>query len=258
MTSATEVARALISAQDERRALASPFTDSMPELTAPVAYEIQQAVVNARLGPETQMVGAKLGLTSRAKQRQMSVEQPLYGWLTSDMALRAGEPLDLDALIHPRAEPEIAFVLGDVPVAPATVSSVLAATESVCAAIEIIDSRYDNFRFRLPDVIADNASSAAFVLGGVAIDPAHAGDLRLIGCVLSVDGEVVATAAGAAVLGHPAAAVAWLVNRLAERGRALPAGSIVLSGALTDAVAVGAGTRVTAEFGDLGMVEVQA
>jgi 2-oxo-3-hexenedioate decarboxylase len=135
---------------------------------------------------------------------------------------------------------------------------VLAATDSVFAAIELIDSRYDGFRFRLPDVIADNASSAGVVTGSVARRPEDVGDLRLLGVVFRRNGAVVATAAGAAALGHPAAAVAWLVNRLAERGERLESGSIVLSGGLTDAMPLERGSVVTAEIEELGTVEVRA
>jgi 2-oxo-3-hexenedioate decarboxylase len=136
------------------------------------------------------------------------------------------------------------------------VTGVLAATKAVFPALELIDSRYADFSFKLPDVIADNASAASVVVGSKAVPPDQAGDLRLTGCVLRVDGEVVHTAAGAAVLGHPAAAVAWAVNRLARRGQSVPAGSIVLSGALTDAVPVRPGTTVTAEFDGLGVAEL--
>ena len=258
MTVVADVADRLIEAQQTRRALGEPFTNFTPGFDEASAYDTQRRVVDARLRDGGTVIGAKLGLTSQAKQRQMSVDRPIYGWLTSDMLRVAEEPLDLDGFIHPRAEPEIAFLLREVVTAPASVTSVLAATESVFSAIEIIDSRYDGFHFRLADVVADNASSAALTLGSVAVNPQRAGDLRLLGCVLRVNGEVVATAAGAAVLGHPAASVAWLINQLAARGQTLPAGSIVLSGALTDAVPVSAGTQVTAEFDGLGVARVRA
>jgi 2-oxo-3-hexenedioate decarboxylase len=256
MVVAAEVAAALDGAVTGRRALAAPFTDTDPSLDTATAYAIQDLVVAARTARGGRIVGAKLGLTSRAKQQRMNVDEPLYGWLTSDMLLATGVPVDLGAFIHPRAEPEIAFLLAAEIALPATVTSVLAATDRVFGAIEIIDSRYDGFRFRHPDVVADNASSAAVVVGSVAVAPADVGDLRLTGCVLRADGEVVATAAGAAVLGHPAESVAWLANELDRRGRRLPAGSIVLSGGLTDAVALRAGGQVSAEFDGLGVVAV--
>ncbi len=257
MADTAAMAEALLAAERDVRDL-PPFTDTEPDLDAGTAYAVQAMVIRAKLDAGQRVVGAKLGLTSRAKQQAMGVSDPLYGWLTDAMVAPTGEPLDLAPLIHPRAEPEVAFLLGREVATPATVTSVLAATDAVFAALEILDSRYQDFRFRLPDVIADNASSARFLLGSVAVDPRDAGDLRLVGCVLRHNGEVVATAAGGAVMGHPAASVAWLVNQLAARGETLPAGSIVLSGGLTAPVPVTAGSCVSAEFDGLGTVEVFA
>src|SRR3954463_14992161 len=217
MTDPAQIAQVLAAAERERRDI-SPFTDEHPDLDETTAYDAQWAGVIARLDAGETLAGAKLGLTSRVKQQVMKVDAPLYGWVTSGMLLPYGEPLELTRFIHPRVEPEIAFLLGRDVEAPATVTSVLAATESVFAAVDVLDSRYDNFRFRLPDVVADNASAGAFLLGPRAVRPADLGDLRLLGCVLRVDGDVVATAAGAATMGHPAAAVAWLANRLAAPG----------------------------------------
>jgi 2-oxo-3-hexenedioate decarboxylase len=251
------IAAALDDAALTRRPLEQPFTDGDASLDAETAYEVQRLVVGKRLERGARIIGAKLGLTSAAKQRQMQVDEPLYGWLTSDMVLDS--PLvDLDAFIHVRAEPEIAFLIGREIRSPATVAGVLAATDAVFAAIELIDSRYDGFRFRHPDVIADNASSAGLVVGSAARRPEEAGDLRLLGVVLRRNGAVVATAAGAAALGHPAASVAWMVDRLAERDETLEPGSIVLSGGLTDAVPLEPGSVVTAEIEGLGTVEVRA
>jgi len=168
----------------------------------------------------------------------------------------AGEPVDRSSLIHPRAEPEIAFLLGRDLTAPATVTSVLAATEGVFAAVDILDSRYHDFRFTLPDVVADNASGGRIILGPQARRPDELVDLRLLGCVLRAGGAVVATAAGAAVAGHPAAAVAWLVNRLGAQGQSLRAGMLVLSGGLTAPVPLEPGTAITAELDGLGSIEV--
>jgi 2-oxo-3-hexenedioate decarboxylase len=258
MSLAAEIAAQLDAAATGGLALAAPFTDEHPELDVEAAYGIQGLVVGARVERGARIVGAKLGLTSRAKQERMQVDEPLYGRLTSDMVLPTGTSVDLGAFIQPRAEPEIAFLLGAEIDAPATIASVLAATDLVFGALELIDSRYEAFRFRHPDVVADNASSAGVVVGSVAVPPERAGDLRLIGCVLRDGGEVVATAAGAAVLGHPAQSVAWLIDQLAARGERLPAGSIVLSGGLTDAVALRPGSLVSAEFDGLGTVELSA
>jgi 2-oxo-3-hexenedioate decarboxylase len=255
---ARSIADALILAERERKAIA-PFTDADPEtsgLDAETGYQAQRMVVQHRLDRGERIIGAKLGLTSRAKQEAMGVHEPLYGWLTSGMVLAHGEPLPLSQLIHPRVEPEIAFLIGKELRAPATITSVLDATEAVFAAIEVLDSRYEDFRFRLPDVIADNASGARIVVGPRARTLAELCDLRLLGCVLRSRGDLVATAAGGAVLGHPAAAVAWLVNKLSPDDWALPPGALVLSGGLTAPVPMGPGAVVSAEFDGLGAIEV--
>ena len=256
MIEASQIAEVLASAERDRKEL-SPFTDEYPDLDLQTAYDAQWAGVERRQAAGERLVGAKLGLTSRAKQRVMNVDAPLYGWVTDRMLLPYGEPVELSRFIHPRVEPEIAFLLARPVPAPATVTSVLAATEAVFAAVDVLDSRYENFRFQLPDVVADNASAAGFLLGPRAVPPADL-DLRLLGCVLRADGAVSATAAGAAVMGHPAASVAWLVNRLAERGQTLDAGMLVFSGGLTEPVPLQVGVSVTAEIDQLGTIEVYA
>ena len=255
MIDASRIAAELAASEEGRKAR-SPFSDEHPDLDEQTAYEAQWAGVTAKLAAGEQLVGAKLGLTSKIKQQVMKVDSPLYGWVTSSMIAPYGEPVDLSSLIHPRVEPEIAFLLGRDLATPATVTSVLAATESVFAAVDVLDSRYENFRFTLPDVVADNASAGLFLLGPTAARPADLPDLRLLGCVLRVNGDVVATAAGAATMGHPAAAVAWLANRLASRDRGLKAGMLVFSGGLTEPVPLQLGVSVTAEIDGLGAIEV--
>jgi 2-oxo-3-hexenedioate decarboxylase len=249
------IADTLIAAEQECKAIA-PFTDADPGLDADTAYRAQRMVVQRRLDRGERVIGAKLGLTSRAKQEAMGVHEPLYGWLTSGMVHPHGEPLPLAELIHPRVEPEIAFLIGRELRAPATITSVLEATEAVLGAVEVLDSRYEDFRFRLPDVIADNASGSRIVLGPRARVAGDVCDLRLLGCVLRTRGDVVATAAGGAVMGHPAAAVAWLVNRLSPEDWPLGPGTLVLSGGLTAPVPVRPGSVVSAEFDGLGTVDV--
>jgi 2-oxo-3-hexenedioate decarboxylase len=254
MTDVAKLAEQLMSAADRRTAIEALTAQGAFDVDE--AYQIQDAVVAARTSAGHPVVGAKLGLTSKAKQRQMKVDEPLYGWLTADMALDVGEPLRSGRYIQPRCEPEIAFVLGRDLAGPATTAAqVLTATEAVFPAIDVLDSRFAGYAFTLSDVIADNASAVGYVLGGQANDPAGI-DLRLTGMVLEKNGALVATAAGAAVLGHPAAAVAWLVRALAARGRGLSAGQVVLSGALTEAVAVAPGDTVVAHFDQLGTVEI--
>ncbi|GAB3467395.1 2-keto-4-pentenoate hydratase [Actinophytocola sediminis] len=232
-----------------------PITDDWPDLDLGTAYRVQTELVAAR-GERT--VGVKLGLTSRAKQQRMGIDAPLTGWLTDGMVLDAGVPVPVGELIHPRVEPEIVFVLGDRLAGPGvTPTSAMAAVSGVAAGLEVIDSRYRDFRFTLPDVVADNASSARFVVGEQLRDPRDL-DLGLEACVLRVGGEVVDTATGAAVQGHPANALALAANALAERGRALEPGWLVLTGGLTDAVPLIPGRPVVAEFTNLGTVALSA
>ncbi len=238
------------------RTPAEPPTASVPDLDVATAYEIQDVVVAARVQDGHPVVGAKLGLTSVAKQKQMKVGEPIYGWLTADMRIDVGQPLVCARFGQPRVEPEVAFVLGrDLEGPGVGAAEVLAATAAVTVALDVLDSRYSGYTFTLPDVVADNASGAGFVLGGTPVEPRGI-DLRLVGCVLEVNGELKATAAGAAVLGHPAAAVAWLVRSLAARERGLRAGQVVMGGALTEAFAVRPGDCVAVRIDRLGTIEV--
>ncbi|MGH9116752.1 MAG: 2-keto-4-pentenoate hydratase [Acidimicrobiales bacterium] len=243
------LAERLADAIRDRRAIEPPDDD----LSIDDAYDAQDELLKL-LGGE--VVAAKLGLTSRAKQEQMNVGEPIYGWLTDVMGLDAGEPVPCAELIQPRVEPEIAFLIRDeLRGRGVTAARVLAATEAVLPALDVLDSRFTGYRFTLPSVIADDASAGRFRLGNpIALE--RGTDLRLVGCVFEKNGEVVATAAGAAVLDHPAAAVAWFVRKLAERSRALPARTIVLAGALTAAVAIEPGDVVGASFDRIGSVEL--
>jgi 2-oxo-3-hexenedioate decarboxylase len=255
MTEPPELAARLIEAADKRTGIEA-LTKTAGPFDAETAYAVQDAVVADRISRGAPVVGAKLGLTSAAKQRQMHVAEPLYGWITGDMAIDVGQPLRCGRFIQPRCEPEIAFVLrADLAGAHVTAAQVLAATEAVYPAIDVLDSRFAGYSFTLPDVIADNASAAGFVVGGQATDPGGI-DLRLTGVVLEHNAQLIATAAGAAVLGHPAASVAWLVRALAARGRGLAAGQVVLSGGLTEAVPVMPGDVIVARFDRLGTIEL--
>jgi 2-keto-4-pentenoate hydratase len=254
MIDARKMADQIIGAERSRTPLV-PFTQAYPFLDADTAYEAQWHVVEHRLAGGEEIAGAKLGLTSRVKREALGIHQPLYGWLTTGMLMSPAQPVPVDELIHPRAEPEIAFLIGGALEPPATTASVLAATEAVLAAVEIMDSRYAS-RFRFADSVADNAGAARVVLGSHARRPTDLADLKLIGCVFRSRGEVAGTAAAGAAMGHPAAAVAWLVNVLGTRGHYLRPGSLVLSGGLTASVPVQRGSVVTAEFDGLGSVHV--
>ena len=217
---------------------------------------MQEATLDL-LDPGWTRTAAKLGLTSRAKQQQMNVDEPLYGWYVRGAALDVGEPLDTAQYIQPRVEPELAFLLG-APLAGAGTTSahVLAATEAVMPALDVLDSRFSGYRFRLPDVAADDASAARFLLGA-PIDPSGF-DLATLGCVFEHNDRLVATAAGAAVLDHPAGAVAWFVRKLAARGQELAAGTVVLAGALTAAVPLAPGDTARVTIDRVGSVELRA
>ena len=254
--SAQEIADTLVAAERERKGIAQ-FSDEHPDIPVETAFAAQKLFVRSKLDAGESFVGWKLGLTSRNKQQAMGLAAPLYGRVTSGMLLTHGEPVHLDRYIHPRVESEIAFLLGRDLTGPTTIASVLAATEVVFGAVDVLDSRYESFKFTLSDVVADNASAAGFYLGPVARRPAELPDLSLLGAVVRVDGAVAATAAGAAVMGHPAASVAYLANELAAAGEdGLKAGQLVFSGGLTAPVPVVAGGSVTFEFDQLGAIEV--
>jgi 2-oxo-3-hexenedioate decarboxylase len=242
----------------DRRAEVAAISGQTDALSVAAAYDVQEALVAARVAAGDRVVGAKLGVTSKAKQLQMGIDEPAYGWLLGSTQLPAGGDITLDELIHPRCEPEIVFhMANDLEGPGVTARDVLDATAVVSGGIEIIDSRYERFKFTLPDVIADNTSAARFVVGS---DVAGVGDidLRLVECVFEIDGATVASATGEALLGDPAECVALLANHLAGRRRRIEAGWIVLAGALTDAFPLTSGTRAAAHYSDLGTVVVRA
>jgi 2-oxo-3-hexenedioate decarboxylase len=238
------------------RSLVPRLTDDHPDLMLEQGYDIQLALRDLHVSDGAELVGAKLGLTSRAKQAQMGQSAPVHGFLTDAMRLDTGEPLEVASLGQPRVEPEIAFLMARELSGPrVSATDVLAATEAVCPALEILDSRYPDYKFTLPDVVADNTSAGRFVLGATLTRPVGI-DLRLVGCAFERNGALAGTAAGAASLGHPAAAVAALVRELARRGEALAAGAVVMSGGLTEAIRVAAGDVVVGRFDRLGSVEL--
>lgn len=235
-----------------------PLTETWPGFTVEQAYAVQLGGVAIRRERDSlKVVGKKIGLTSIAMQKLIGVDQPDYGHLFDDMLVREGEPVSCSRLLSPRVEGEVAFVLKRGLKGPGvTIADVLRATEGVMASIEIVDSRVRDWKIKLQDSVADNASSARFVVGSRLVDLAGI-DLRLVGMVLEKNGEVVNTGAGAAVFGHPAASVAWLANKIAEFGVALEEGEIILSGALTAAVDARANDSFLISFGGLGTVGVR-
>ena len=226
----------------------SPLTGRHADFSESDAYQVQQLGIRLRIRDGEALVGAKLGFTSRAMRAAMGVDRPNFGWLTDAMIIGDGQA-PLDALIHPKVEPEIALVLGEELKAPVGTAEVLAAVRWAVPALEIVDSRYEDFRFRSNDNIADNSSAAMVALGSPA--PVRGVDLARVGVVVSVNGRMRFTAAGAAAFDHPGAAAAWMINTC---GKTLPEGSVIITGGLTSPVDLAPGTGVVAEFDRLGTV----
>lgn len=243
----------LLRCQDEQIER-DPLTDEWPELDLELGYAIQDRCLEARLARGETLVGVKLGLTSVAKQQRMGVHVPLVAWLTDAMILPVGVPVSQSTLIHPRVEPEIVFVMGERLTGPGvSCASAMAAVDTVWGGAEVIDSRYRDFRFKAGDVVADNASSGAFVTGPVGLPPSPL-DLCLEAVLVEVGGEIVDSATGAAVQGHPGEALALAANELAKRGRAIEEGWIVLTGGMTDAVPIPPGGSAAMHFTHLGSI----
>lgn len=250
-----EITDILFHAEKNRVAI-KKFVDQYPELTIDVAYTVQEKLIERKCQEEgTNIAGWKLGLTSKAKQRMMGVHEPSYGVLLENMALDIDESASVAPFIHAKIEPEIAFVMKkdlDGPVV--TVADVLDATDYVAAAMEIIDSRYENFNFTLPDVIADNSSSSRYFVG----KPQQLAsiDLERMGCVFKKGDQVIATTTAGSVMGNPARAIAWMANKLLARGQMVRAGEVILSGALTGAETITVGGSYCVKFDGLEGFEV--
>jgi 2-keto-4-pentenoate hydratase len=222
------------------------------DLTIEDAYDVQRRFVDRRLADGAAVVGHKIGLTSAGIQDQLGVDQPDFGRLLDTMAVE-GPRVPTADLIAPRVEPEIGFLIDEPLEPPVTALDVLIATHAVLPVLEIIDSRVRDWDIRIEDTIADNASSARYLTGG-EIRAVGGSDLSLEGVKLYRNGELADSGVGAAVLDHPARAVAWLAETLDELGERLEAGHLVLSGSMTPATDVASGDVVTAEFTSLGSV----
>jgi 2-keto-4-pentenoate hydratase len=247
------IAEELLAAYGSAPTLA-PLTAIYGELTVDDAYAIQLMQVRRRVADGAAIIGYKVGLTSAAMQQQMGVFEPDFGHLLTGMLYPADAPIEVGRFRQPRAEPEIALILADELHGPGlSVADVMSATAYALPAIEIIDSRITDWKIGLVDTVADNASSGGLVLGQSPV-PASARDLSLAGCVFRRNGRIAGTGAGAAVLGSPWHAAAWLANTLTARGAVLAAGSIILTGSITAAVPVAAGDTVTVTIDGLGSV----
>jgi 2-keto-4-pentenoate hydratase len=234
-----------------------PLTALHPDITAVEAYHVQLATIGKKVDAGSKIIGKKIGLTSKAMHKLLGVDQPDYGHLLDDMVIENDGVIAMSKVLQPKVEGEIAFVLKRDLIGPnVSIPEVLLATDYVVSALEIVDSRILDWKIKLQDTIADNASSGLFVLGSTKVRP-HEVDLAQLGMVFYKNGEIVNTGVGAAALGHPAACVAWLANVLFEFGIVLKAGEIILSGALSAAVNAAPGDQFLARFAHLGEVGVR-
>ena len=248
--------RELHDALMQRRTL-EPLSSRHPDITVDDAYAIQQCMLEHRLRAGERVIGKKIGVTSKAVMNMLGVFQPDFGWLTDGMLYNEGEAVPMDRLIQPKAEGEIAFVLKRALRGPGvSVADVLSATEGVMVCFEIVDSRIRDWKIKIQDTVADNASCGVLVLGDHAVDPRKV-DLGLTGMVIEKNGEIACTGAGAAALGHPANAVAWLANTLGRLGIPLKAGEVILSGSLGTLVKIAAGDNLRLSLGGIGRCSVR-
>jgi 2-keto-4-pentenoate hydratase len=248
-------AKALWEAERTREPI-GPLTADHPGIDVVDAYQIQLINIRRRLAEGRLIRGHKVGLSSKAMQEMMGVDEPDYGHLLDDMFVFEDEVVDTAQLCQPRVEVEVGFILGaPLPAPGCNIADVLRATEYVVPALEIIDSRIRDWKITLCDTIADNASSCRVVLGGRAtrIDQV---DLRTVGATLRRNGTVIATGSGAAVLGNPVTAVAWLANKVHDFGVTLDAGHVILPGSCTRAYDVAPGDNLRADFDTLGGVSI--
>ncbi|MGG3466721.1 fumarylacetoacetate hydrolase family protein [Neobacillus pocheonensis] len=248
-----KAATALLEAEVHKKPI-DPFTSSADIISVDEAYQIQLQQIRRKVENGAVIVGKKIGLTSKAMQEMFNVNQPDYGHLLNDMIYEDGETISLDRFIQPKVEFEIAFVLKkDLHGPGVTVKDVIEATDYVVPALEIIDSRIRDWQIKFEDTVADNGSSAGAVIGNKST-PINGHDLARIGMRVYKNGEFLDSAVGAAVMGHPAMAVAWLANAVGGYGISLHAGEFILAGALSKAVVIEKGDTFTAEFDHLGSV----
>ncbi len=233
-----------------------PLIQQEPSITLEDAYNIQKRFIDLRLQAGETIVGKKIGVTSKAVQDFLGVFQPDFGQLTSNMVHGNDAQIDLDNLIQPKAEAELAFVLKEDLTGPGiTAMDVIRATDYVMPCFEIVDSRIKDWNIKIQDTVADNASCGVYALGDAKADPRDI-DLTLAGMVLEKNGEVLCTGVGAAVQGSPANAVAWLANTLGELGLPFKAGEVILSGSQSQLVDVVSGDELVCTVGGLGSCKV--
>ena len=250
-----ELAADLAQAERSREPIA-PLTSAYPDIDVVDAYEVQLINIRQRVAEGARVVGHKVGLSSLAMQQMMGVDEPDYGHLLDEMQVFEHTPVKAGRYLYPRVEVEVGFILGeDLPGAACTEDDVLAATEALAPSIELIDTRITDWKIALCDTIADNASSAGFVLGAGRVSPRDV-DVKAIDAVLTRNGEVVAEGRSDAVLGNPVTAVAWLARKVESFGVRLRKGDIVLPGSCTRAIDARAGDEFVADFAGLGSVRL--
>ena len=233
-----------------------PLRETRPAIDVVDRYEIQLLNVRRRLGAGARVRGHKVGLSSQAMQDMMGVDEPDYGHLLADMEVFSDRPVPAGRFLYPRVEVEVGFILADdLPGEGCTEDDVLAATAAFAPSIELIDTRITDWKIKLCDTIADNASSAGWVLGPERVSPKDI-DIRAIPAVLTRNGEVVAEGRSDAVLGNPVTAVAWLARKVDQFGVRLRAGDIVLPGSCTRAIDARPGDDFVADFDGLGSVRL--
>lgn len=247
MADISALARTVDDAAREGKAIAQ-ISDKTP-ITLEEGYAVQAAAFSRRLARGERQIGVKMGFTSRAKMVQMGIDDMIWGRLSDRMLVEDGGEIDLKNYVHPRVEPEIAFLLGAPLEGPVTATQALAAVEAVAPAMEIIDSRYRNFKFSLADVVADNCSSSGFVLGAWQSPDA---DLSNLGMVMEFNGRPVQIGSSAAILGHPVRSLAAAARLSTEAGARLEAGWIVMAGGATAAEALSPGIHVRNLVQELG------
>lgn len=231
-----------------------PLREVLDPTDAAGAYAVQAINTRVWLAEGRKISGRKIGLTAEAVQRQLGVDQPDYGVLFADTEVPSGGALKAARMLQPKAEAEVALILGrDLSKPDAAPEDVLAAADCAVAAIEIVDSRIKDWKIAFADTVADNGSSAFYVLGPER-KPLKGLDLRTCGMALELNGRVASLGAGVACMGHPLNAAAWLARTLASMGEGLKAGDVVLTGALGPMVAISAGDHITAAVGGLGQV----
>ncbi len=235
----------------------SPLTSRGFDISIVDAYHIQQRVLAGRIAKGEKIIGKKIGVTSKVVQDMLNVHQPDFGYLLDGMVYNEGESIAMSSLIQPKAEGEIAFVLKKDLMGPGVTSAdVLAATEGVMACFEIVDSRIEDWKIKIQDTVADNASCGVFVLGDRLISVKNL-DLALCGMVVEKNGEIIGTGAGAAALGSPVNAVCWLANTLGQLGIPLKANEVILSGSLAPLFPVVAGDSLRVSIGGIGGCSVR-